>query len=132
MKSTIGFVPDIIEWRIVLCGYLSAYSDWFDLPFEDKLPRAAALLPWTSTLGELVNGINTSQMPISSSCGFRSSIVSSVSLQKHTRQGEYSDASSHFTLYSQWYTKHQILDPLDSMCLYNRSLVPLAACCQVS
>lgn len=43
------------------------------LPFEDRLPKAAALLPWTSELGEFVKGISTSQMPISNNCPFSSS-----------------------------------------------------------
>jgi hypothetical protein len=65
MESTIGLVPHIVEWRIVLGSYCQRGTS-VDSPFEDRLPRAAALLPWTSTLGELVKGIKTSQIPISS------------------------------------------------------------------
>ena len=36
---------------------------------------AAALFPCTSILGEFVKGIRTSQIPISSSWGFRSSVM---------------------------------------------------------
>lgn len=43
------------------------------IPLEERLPSAAALFPWTSELGELVNGINTSQIPISSSWPLSSS-----------------------------------------------------------
>ena len=43
------------------------------VPFEERFPMAAAEFPWTSTDGELVSGIKTSQIPSSRSVGFRSS-----------------------------------------------------------
>jgi len=84
VHSTIGFVPDVIERAIVVrrCSavyiiYKTLIIDYHDplmnRPFEDKLPSAAALFPCTSELGELVSGINTSQIPISSKWPFNSS-----------------------------------------------------------
>jgi hypothetical protein len=79
VETAVGLVPHSVEWRVVLGG-CESQPDINPLlnqancaPFEDKLPMAAALFPCTSTLGELVNGMSTSQIPISSNCGLRSS-----------------------------------------------------------
>jgi hypothetical protein len=80
---------------------------------DDKLPRAAALLPWTSTLDDAVNGMRTSQMPMSSSCGLRSSakgyatkFISPLKRQGTTEtpttQRQDGNTSRHFALNDQW------------------------------
>jgi hypothetical protein len=78
VQAAFGLIPDCVEGRVVFSSYVSAFRlikrGQPSSPFDDKLPIAAALLPWTSTLGELVSGISTSQMPISSNCGFKSSV----------------------------------------------------------
>ena len=76
MHSPIRFVPDLIECRIVVCSRPPILKTFIrhtsikhggGIPLEDRLPRAAALLPCTSELGEFVRGIRTSQIPISKS-----------------------------------------------------------------
>lgn len=47
-------------------------------PLDDKLPSAAALFPCTSELGEFVNGISTSHIPISKSRPLSSSVATAV------------------------------------------------------
>jgi len=44
VESTIGLIPYIVEWRIVLGRYYQQGTSVYS-PFEDRLPRAAALLP---------------------------------------------------------------------------------------
>lgn len=44
MESAIGLVPYIVERRIVLGRYYQRGTSVYS-PFEDRLPRAAALLP---------------------------------------------------------------------------------------
>ena len=83
MHSTIRFVPYIIECWVVICGCTTIYNDIDEkrnyeqsltkIPFDERLPRAAALFPWTSELGEFVRGMRTSQIPISKSWPFSSS-----------------------------------------------------------
>ena len=75
------------------------------LPLDDKLPSAAALLPWTSELAESVRGIKTSQIPISSNCPFSSSdtkqiriLKKFIGIQERTTQSQDSDTSSHLAL----------------------------------
>ena len=77
VHAAVGLIPDVIEGGVIISGrtpictkYVSLRTlrigDRTNQPFEDRLPRAAALLPCTSELGEFVRGINTSHIPISS------------------------------------------------------------------
>lgn len=58
MDATVGVVPVLDENRIVAdCKPKLVYrsgdpAELSYVPLEDRLPRAAALLPWTSMLGE--------------------------------------------------------------------------------
>lgn len=76
VETAVRLIPNSVERCIVLSSYHSDTKvnrnflpllESPHLPFEERFPRAAALLPCTSTLGEFVKGIKTSQMPISSS-----------------------------------------------------------------
>jgi hypothetical protein len=52
MESTIGLVPNIIEWRIVLCGYLSALFGLVTYPLktscQEQQHYCPGLLRWAS------------------------------------------------------------------------------------
>ena len=76
VKTAVRLIPNSVERCIILsschfntrvCQNFLPLLESINLPFEERFPRAAALLPCTSTLGEFVKGIKTSQMPISSS-----------------------------------------------------------------
>lgn len=103
-----------------------------NMPFDERLPSAAALLPCTSELGELVKGIKTSQMPISSSWPFSSSI-NGISQLPHSREMQLTTESQnrhtsrHLTLYVHGYLQNQLLDALNSASFHNGSLVLLRA-----
>lgn len=90
VHATFRFVPDVVEGGVVVrcsatvcedhtCSAMSVAQRIQLLPFDERLPRAAALLPCTSELGELVNGMSTSQIPISSNCPFSSSGTADIS-----------------------------------------------------
>ena len=77
-------------------------------------------------------------MPISRSCGFRSSVIVSCSffllkgVRQLTTESEDRDAGRHFTLHRQRNSQDQFLDSLDGVCFDDRTLVPLATGCQIS
>lgn len=56
MQATVGLVPNVVKWRVVVRGRTSIYRGWaisFVIrkrsqavaPLDDRLPKAAALLP---------------------------------------------------------------------------------------
>ena len=53
---------------------------WCPLPFDDRFARAAALLNWTSLLGERARGIKTSHMPRVNKRAFRQSLSVSAAM----------------------------------------------------
>ncbi len=84
MHAIIWLVPDLIESRIVvlvtttICNnnsiaLLRLEIDLDAIPFDERLPNAAALFPCTSILDDFVKGMRTLQIPMSSSCDLSSS-----------------------------------------------------------
>lgn len=113
--------------------------------FEDRFPRAAALFPWTSTLGEAVNGMRTSQIPMSKSWLFMSSRSEGASLsasdtrkvkpsaeRELTTQSKDGSTRCHLTLNGNRDMQDEVLNPLSRSGLDDRALVPLAARGQVA
>src|SRR5437667_11849147 len=70
------------------------------IPFEDRLPKAAALFPWTSMLSESVNGIRTSNTPRLSRWAFNSSLRAKTAMaaviSDWTLSGTSSTSCLHF------------------------------------
>jgi hypothetical protein len=79
-----------------------------NVPFDDRFPIAAALLPCTSTLDDAVRGMRTSQIPTSKRWDLISSVQPPYQLNgpaaspiaEHTTESKDRSAGRHFALYS--------------------------------
>lgn len=84
VDATVGLAPVLDEDGVVADCDLSVLLEiivmWINIPFEDRLPKAAALLPCTSILSESVNGMRTSKTPMFKSAGLRSSLRASTAM----------------------------------------------------
>ena len=85
VHALVRAVPNLVECRVVVGRSLAICERKVrslrsilitsNVPFDDKLPNAAALLPCTSMLEDLVSGISTLQIPMSNNCDLSSSVA---------------------------------------------------------